>query len=295
LQKKNARTLSNHEVNDLRSKSAIAMQREGEHEAAAEIHLELGDWGRLTELIISFALDLFSAGRVTALYRYIYALPNEISNSEPWIIYWTGVLLAYTHIDQSLDCFENSLRIFSENNDAVGAYFSWYGGISSLAASFQNIDATSTWLDHYETLNQKWPTPPSELEEGSIETVLASTYFFVGANANVRDFYFNKLSEKIHTTQDRVLKVKMLTAYVMALMMYGLTEKDLQLVNMLEKEYLSCTQLPLVFIPACYALFGATATRHDYQAMLTLLNQAEEVANKHGIKMFDIGFCLNRI
>ena len=69
------------------------MEQEGYVEDAAVLLREVGDWETLSQLILSQGKALVSQGRYQTMLEWLGALPGEMLEADPWLLYWKSVCL----------------------------------------------------------------------------------------------------------------------------------------------------------------------------------------------------------
>jgi len=73
-------------------------------------------------LILSRANSLLVQGRYQRLLEWINALPKEVIDDDPWLLYWKGVGLMPFSPAESRDCFEEALNKFRRASGSAGGF-----------------------------------------------------------------------------------------------------------------------------------------------------------------------------
>ena len=73
--------------------AAALLEQAGYVEDAAVLFRESGDWKELSRLILSQGRSLVAQGRYQTLLEWLGALPKEVLDNDPWLLYWKGVCL----------------------------------------------------------------------------------------------------------------------------------------------------------------------------------------------------------
>ena len=71
---------------------------------------ESGDWKELSRLILSQGRSLVAQGRYQTLLEWLGALPKEVLDDDPWLLYWKGVCLMPFSPAESRARFEEALQ-----------------------------------------------------------------------------------------------------------------------------------------------------------------------------------------
>ena len=75
----------------LQRQAAGLLVKAGQLEDAVPLYFAAGDWPGLVPLILGQAPTLVGQGRTRTLLEWIGNLPPEISETEPWLLFWSGV------------------------------------------------------------------------------------------------------------------------------------------------------------------------------------------------------------
>jgi DNA-binding SARP family transcriptional activator len=159
---------------DKARKAATALlEQSGYVEDAVGLLSESGDWRNLSRLILSRANSLLVQGRYQRLQEWINALPKEVLDDDPWLLYWKGVSLMPFSPAESRDCFEEALNKFDARREAQGVFRSWAGVVESIISPMENLKPVDAWVDLLPRLLVKYgDLPPGEIGEA----VTASMY-----------------------------------------------------------------------------------------------------------------------
>ncbi|MEZ4439176.1 MAG: hypothetical protein R3B72_08805 [Polyangiaceae bacterium] len=138
--------LSPVEAAQLRARSALALEAEGEIEAAADLWIELGDHPRLADLCLTHAASRLGAGRGATVAHWLAALPTEQIATSGWLSYWHAIISLAGDPKSSVAAFERALTIFQAEADATGVALAWADGAQSAATIALSGPALRRWL-----------------------------------------------------------------------------------------------------------------------------------------------------
>jgi len=127
------------ELKDLCKAAAGILEQSGYIEDAAVLLREVGDWEALSQLILSQGKSLVSQGRYQTILEWLGALPVEVLEEEPWLLYWKGVCLTPFSPGESQACFDEALQKFDVRRDAPGVFLSWAGAVESIIMPADNF------------------------------------------------------------------------------------------------------------------------------------------------------------
>ena len=98
---------------DVQSRAVKLLMEAGQEEGAVNILQEVEGWDLLSELILKQAQSLVNTGRSKTLIRWMSKFPQQVLDSTPWLVFWSGVSRMTINITESRVLFErptNNLR-----------------------------------------------------------------------------------------------------------------------------------------------------------------------------------------
>jgi len=163
-------SLSFEEISVVRKNAARLVEKSGDIEQASELYTAENSWDELIRLILSNAKALISQGRGKTLRNWILSIPEEIRAWTPWLLYWLGVCQMPFSPAESRKHFEESFRLFNEQNDTVGTLLSWAAVVDSIILEWDDftiLDPWIEWLDHRMKHGTSFPSPEVEASVAS--------------------------------------------------------------------------------------------------------------------------------
>lgn len=152
---------SGEQLSAIRKTAAALLEDSGYVEDAAVLFREVGDWEALSRLILSRAGFLVAQGRYQTLLEWLGALPNEVRENNPWLLYWNGVSLMPFSPTESRARFEEALHSFDARQEAAGVFRSWAGVVESIVLPMDNLTIVDTWISLLPRLLEKYGGLPS--------------------------------------------------------------------------------------------------------------------------------------
>ncbi|NOY52217.1 MAG: hypothetical protein GXP58_01185 [Deltaproteobacteria bacterium] len=141
----------------LRSLAAACLEEEGAIEEAAQLFLENGVWDSLSVLIARYAPSLLGQGRSCTLLGWLAALPEEMRESSPQILYWEGVCRMYFDLAGSRSFLERSYTGFRRGKDRTGAMLAWAGIVETYLHGMGALERLDHWIA---VMNRLWNRHP---------------------------------------------------------------------------------------------------------------------------------------
>ena len=158
------------EIQSLRRKGGAILQDEGEIEDGVKLFIEGEDWQNVAHLLIAFSPQLLAQGRGDTLSNWFEAVPQNVQDSSPWLLYWRGVCTLHRNPPAAQKVFEETFSIFTEQKDARGSLLAWSGIINATFFSFDNFSSLDSRIDWLEEWLEKNPVFPSRDVEVSVAT-----------------------------------------------------------------------------------------------------------------------------
>ncbi len=153
--------------------AALLLERSGQIEDAVELFRSSEDWNSLIRLILSKAGSLTSQGRLRLLEQWLKSLPPDVTEQEPWLLYWRGVCRMPFALSEGKELFTRSFTLFRGRNEAAGIYLAWSGVVESLINEVGDLRQLEPWISVLDELETTYPFPGPE-----IEAWVSSSLFF---------------------------------------------------------------------------------------------------------------------
>lgn len=165
--------LSAEELSQLRLRAARMLEEMGRAEDAVMLYQVIGDWAAMSQLILTMAPHLFAQGRIQTLGDWLTALPSEVVEASPWLLYWRGACyLPFIPREARVD-FEKAFLQFDALADQNGLFLSYAGVVNTFVYEWDNFKPLDHWIELLKDLLTRYPKFPSE----EIEIRVASAIF----------------------------------------------------------------------------------------------------------------------
>jgi ATP/maltotriose-dependent transcriptional regulator MalT/DNA-binding SARP family transcriptional activator len=159
------RIFTHDEITKMKRMVAALLVETGRMEDAAVLLLETADWEGFIPFIIGYAPKLVAQGRTKTLAEWLAAVPAEIAESSPWLLYWTGQCASIITPAEGRGYLEQAFRLFVEQSADTGALMAWAGVADSFIYDFdcfKPIDRWIDWLDERISRDETFPSPEIE-------------------------------------------------------------------------------------------------------------------------------------
>jgi ATP/maltotriose-dependent transcriptional regulator MalT/two-component SAPR family response regulator len=157
---------SHDELSVIICNAASVLQESGQVEDAAGLYIQAGRWANLASLALNNAQDLTAQGRTAILDRWLSAIPKEISENSPWILYWSGICRQLSNPPEAKKYFERAYNFFDSIGDFAGALMSWSAIVDTYVFEWNDFTPLDHWiekLDGHMQSKQSFPFPEIEM------------------------------------------------------------------------------------------------------------------------------------
>ncbi|MCC6543801.1 MAG: hypothetical protein IT392_04780 [Nitrospirae bacterium] len=172
------REFSREELFHIKQNGARLLESSGQAEEAVSFFIEAGDWDGATRVILNHAPELTAQRRGQTLTDWLTLLPQEITDKNPWLLYWRGVCYMLINSGQARDCFERVFSLFCSREDKAGIFLSWCGVVDTIFHSFNNFAQLDPWIALLDEMMTRYPVFPSyEIESRVTYTIFEALLF----------------------------------------------------------------------------------------------------------------------
>lgn len=139
--------LSKFTLQALLNKTAQLLESAGQPEEAMKLWQTKGDYQNCIKLTLSQAPILASQGRFQVLQRWIEAIPSNIRDQEPWLIYWTGICFSPFAPQKAKQFFIKAFENFQTVENQQGQLLALGGTIQAITNLWQDLSELDPWLE----------------------------------------------------------------------------------------------------------------------------------------------------
>lgn len=275
---------------DLERKAASILQEKGELEDAFNLFEKAEAWSEAIQLILKHAPELAGQGRGQTLAGWINALPNEIVESVPWLLYWKGVCLLAGSPAESQSEFRRAFDLFRSGPDAVGTSLSLSGVFDSILYSFGTYKPFDEALALLEEVLREHPNFPSP----EIEARLTANKLFAIVNRDPGHPDLKKTAERAHAIfrviPDLNIKMQLFQALCHLALVTGEFQDAVSSFDLMRNAVLSrhVSHLLKIWFKTCeVVLYWFTA---EFQRCRSAAEDGLELASGTGVRIMDTFF-----
>ncbi|MCF6281587.1 MAG: hypothetical protein L3J28_05120 [Candidatus Polarisedimenticolaceae bacterium] len=286
LQNEVTKTLSTEQHHALMADSARILALQGEHEAAADLYIELHEWDSLAELTVQHVEALFNQGRTATLHKWLAALPHDVKAANNGLLYWQATLKSFTNPAMCLDEMSEVFDRFIEQDDLLGALKSWIFAMQMMNGTWMETQRISEWLHKYQSCKIVPSALPLHMEV-QIIACLSMGYFLYGKSPDDTTYWLSQIEETINKCEDQALIAVLANSGMFASLILGHThqaKKYLAQLNSLTDLNAFPPMLQMHIL--CNKMMGESFVG-DPRVCFDLYQQGEKLANQFGIFLFD--------
>jgi len=166
------KTVSKMKAASIRKTAAELLEKAGEVEDAAELHIMAGNFTGLAGVIIRHASTLAAQGRERKLSGWLMRLPAAALEANPWLLYWMGVCRMPYDPAEAQALFERAFSRFRIQKDAAGIFLSWTGIAESIWFSFDDMSRLDHWIGMLSLITRKFRQFPNREIEARVASVM---------------------------------------------------------------------------------------------------------------------------
>ncbi len=145
----------------LKKRSAMLLLEAGQPEEAIDLLFEADAHRDAVPLVIKHAGDFIKHGKHVKLQRWLRLMPEQLFDSEPWLLFWMGICKLHSAPHDARPFLERALDLFRHRNDTPGTYSSWSAIIESIILEWNDFTELDPWLDWLDREIPKLPQYPS--------------------------------------------------------------------------------------------------------------------------------------
>lgn len=149
----------------LLEKAADYLLAENRFSEAIELLIQAESWPRTLDLIRQTGKIMLDQGRFKTLLRWRQALPREIVQADPWLLFFFGVATTAFDPLQAIEILKSSFSLFQRQSNNTGAILACCSLTNSIINHLSELPALDPWLDFLE----EQLDPRTFLNDGSFE------------------------------------------------------------------------------------------------------------------------------
>ncbi|MEK6742259.1 MAG: BTAD domain-containing putative transcriptional regulator [Nitrospirota bacterium] len=221
LQTQMKNSLNQEEIAGLQRHAATLLEESGQAEEAAGLFIEIKDWRNMTDLVMKHAPVLAQQGRSMLVLQWIGLLPAEMSEADPWLLYWTGACRSPYGPADGRPFLEKAFRLFEQRGDPVGALLAWAGATRTYIYEYNEFSGLDPWLDWIENrLKSNTDFPSLEIEAQVSEAALGGLIHRRPRSDRIK-YWVDRALAASRKSQTHEVKARLLSAILQSLTWLG--------------------------------------------------------------------------
>ena len=170
-------TFSPSQLQKIKHTAALILEENNRPEDSLELFIQSSDIERTINIVLKHAPGLVAQGRFMVLSAWLARLPEELLNSVPWLVYWSGVCGMFVAPADAKGFFEKAFYMFREQNETAGMLLSWSGAVDSIMYEFGSFKEFDRWIALYNKELKDMPFPGTEVEARVTVSMLSAMVF----------------------------------------------------------------------------------------------------------------------
>ncbi len=143
-------TLSATTLTDLQEQAAEILVVENRTVDAIEMLNQARSWQKSVALIEKIGTKMLAQGRFRTLLHWQQALPHNVADNNPWLLFFFGnAKMAFDPL-QSIDILEYSFSLFQKQENITGALLACSALTNSIINHLSELPVLDPWLDYLE-------------------------------------------------------------------------------------------------------------------------------------------------
>ena len=267
--------------------TAKLLVSEGRPEEAAQLFINATDWPGLAELIVRNAQGLLAQGRHETLATWLRALPTELRDADPWMLFFLGAARFPFNLGESEELFERAAERFCDaGNDMAGLVLAWSGVIQAIAMAWSDLTTLARWIDLAEReIVPKFAQLTPELQGRVIYGMFVALQFDQPQHSDMHK-WAERLEAVVGQIADPGERLQLGTFLVLD---YGHWAGDLhaadRLIRILRPQRV--TSISPVARLHWYAMHAYTLVMTNTDAALGEVDEAVALVERHGLRFID--------
>lgn len=284
LQNQGREIFSAAELAALQFAAAQLLQNQGQIEEAAALFIALQNVEQLTLLISQHGRSLVQTGKWQTLLRWYNAIPAEVLATQPWLLFWLASATMPMDLFKARDLYKQALEMFVAQNDPVGAYLSWAGGVDTFLLLWADFHPLDEWIDQFTEIHERWPQYPNAEIEARVTYGMFTALMWRQPDHPELHTWLQRAEVMLHKEIDPGYRI-MLGVYLLFFYIWwlGNLSKAELLVKVIEPLARSTDIGPLAQLMWKYIEAQFAAATDSYQDCIKAVEEGLGIANESGV------------
>jgi ATP/maltotriose-dependent transcriptional regulator MalT/DNA-binding SARP family transcriptional activator len=273
-------------LREIQRRAATVLEATGEMEEAADLLREAQDWPALSRLVLEHAAKLVAQGRTQRLADWLEAIPAELSERFPWMLYWLGACRLPIDLPRAREDFERAFGLFERGGDADGVLLAWCGIVDSYVYEWGDVHPLDKWIAALAPHLARGALPTGPIGARVTIGMFCALMYRQPEHPDLPAWEQRARDLALHGT-DPALRVMVGLHLLLYYRFTGEIAKAVTFVEILRPVAEAEGVSPLISI-AWYAMAGFALWTSDSNAQcLATVEQGLKLAEAHGVHLFD--------
>ena len=194
-----------HHADEWRSaarRAANILSDNDEPDAAANLYAELAEWESLGQLVNRHGGSLLQRGSHRTLARWLSLLPGELTDQQPWLVYWDACGWLAINPKQARERLRQAFALFVRGGERPGALLAWAAVCQAYWIAFDDMRPLAGWLAELDTL---WPGhEPALSQEIEAQVAIGAFLCLIVARPDdpALDYWESRLTRLLENSRD---------------------------------------------------------------------------------------------
>jgi LuxR family transcriptional regulator, maltose regulon positive regulatory protein len=280
-------TLAPQEFTELASRASAILEKCGDLEASAALHVRARNWASLLRMICKHGMRLLAQGHSATVRRWIDTVPEDVVSNSPWLAYWSGAASILDSPVAARALLEKAWTRFEERAVTVGQLLAAAAILETYQFEWESYAPAARWIDRIEAHLASDATLPSHEAELHVYANLLFALTHVRPAPKLAAICIARLRELLNTdvhVNHRLFAARsLLVAYVSRLDVDASRDVTRRLRPMLQEQ--GCS--PAARAAALNAVAYSRWLECDFSDAEAVLREAMSVANDHQLNAMD--------
>ena len=274
------------EYKQLQSRAGLLLADVGDIDYATDLLIQGENWPALSKLILKHTKQQIEDGRNQQVVCWIDALPSELMEQQPWLLYWLGMARLQYENNSARQVFEKAYAKFKDAKDVKGLYLSWCGIADAYIFAFDSFVGADRWVTELDWLQQAYARPLSLEVRGHLAFSAASLLLWMQPGHPDLPVWMGKIETMYRLIPNKVLKILCAMQLCMYYANTGEVEKLRQINNRINRQAFLKEDQPFIMVLAIMIVYASDWITADLKIDNALFDKYHQKIRDKGIKVF---------
>lgn len=285
-----ARTFDAQHLGKLQCCAAGLMAEAGQVEEAMDLYRQARDYTTMVGLILDQALFLVVQGRNHTLAAWIDALPEDLADNQPWLLFWNGIALMPDKPIESTTGLIKAFEHFKQDQDLMGQIISWSALMESILRIRGTLEDSSRWLHEGEHLTALLPPGLDPGIDARFSSAMLAAICMYNPSHKDRGKWQARCESLLNQPIDQYVSASIRSNLLLSYQWLGQRIKARKMRDQLEQTLAHEDLLPLNRLSLLWCMVYTTLDEGNLSKTDDIICNALESADSSGVHFFDYMF-----